>query len=97
MTTLTRLEGDALRQAIEALPAGWGFQQGPDRIVKQWSFDDFKAAMTFVNKAADVAEAQNHHPDIRIVYNRVGLVLTTHDAKGLTQRDLDFVSTLENI
>nr|WP_250564809.1 4a-hydroxytetrahydrobiopterin dehydratase [Adonisia turfae] len=52
------------------------------------TFEDFVAAITFVNNLVEPAEQLNHHPDISISYNRVSLELTTHDAQGLT--DLDF-------
>jgi 4a-hydroxytetrahydrobiopterin dehydratase len=54
---------------------------------RTFQFDDFRAAMAFVNKVADAAEAANHHPDIDIRYNKVTLTLITHDAGGLTPRD----------
>jgi len=56
-------------------------------IVTQLRFADFAKAMQFVNKVARLAEAANHHPDITINYNKVKLVLTTHDEGGLTVKD----------
>ena len=60
---------------------------GGKSIARVFRFDDFPAAIRFVNRVAKVAEAANHHPDITINYNKVKLRLTTHDEGGLTERD----------
>ncbi|SDT47052.1 4a-hydroxytetrahydrobiopterin dehydratase [Microlunatus soli] len=60
-----------------------------DQIAADFTFDDFGAAMVFVNRVAEMAEEENHHPDIDIRWNKVHLVLTSHDAGGLTQRDIE--------
>jgi len=60
-----------------------------DEIVREWKFDDFAAALAFVNRVGEVAEEANHHPDIFVHgWNKVKLSLTNHSAGGLT--DLDF-------
>jgi 4a-hydroxytetrahydrobiopterin dehydratase len=56
---------------------------------------DFAAAMVFVNQVAELAEARNHHPDIAISWNKVTLTLSTHDAGGLTQLDLDLAAAID--
>lgn len=56
-------------------------------ISRRFRFSDFADAMRFVNRVAKAAEAANHHPDIKINYNKVTLRLTTHDEGGLTMRD----------
>ena len=66
-----------------------------DSIQRTLSFDDFKAAIAFVNTLADMAEAANHHPDILIRWNKVTLTLSTHDAGGLTSRDFDLAGKIE--
>lgn len=59
-----------------------------DALVRNYDFGDFKAAMWFVNRIADLAEERNHHPDILVHgWNKVRLTLTTHDAGGLTEDD----------
>jgi 4a-hydroxytetrahydrobiopterin dehydratase len=63
----------------------WRLQQG--KLVRELTFKDFVAAMTFVNRVAELAESANHHPDIDIRYNRVLLGLVSHDAGGITARD----------
>jgi 4a-hydroxytetrahydrobiopterin dehydratase len=60
-----------------------------DRLRKDVRLKDFRAAMAFVNQVADVAERLNHHPDITISWNRVGLDVTTHDSGGLTALDFE--------
>lgn len=66
------------------------WSQSGDAIQRTFSFPDFPAAMRFVNRVADLAEQQQHHPDIMIRYNKVTLTLSTHDAGGLTDKDFDF-------
>lgn len=57
------------------------------KITRRFKFKNFKQAMDFVNKVADVAEEEGHHPDITINYNRVTLELTTHTIGGLSEND----------
>jgi 4a-hydroxytetrahydrobiopterin dehydratase len=59
------------------------------QIVAEFTLADFGAAMVFVNRVAEMAEENDHHPDIDIRWNKVRLVLTSHDAGGLTQRDIE--------
>jgi 4a-hydroxytetrahydrobiopterin dehydratase len=69
---------------IESVP-GWELV---DRMLqRRFRFRDFKAAMTFVNRVAGIAESEGHHPDIHISWNRVRLELTTHAIKGLSEND----------
>lgn len=56
-------------------------------IQRTYSFNDFLSSMSFVNRVADAAEADQHHPDILIRYNKVTLTLSTHDAGGITEKD----------
>ena len=57
------------------------------QIEREFTFKDFREAMTFVNKEADLAEEQGHHPDLCIYYNRVHLAFYTHKIGGLSQND----------
>jgi 4a-hydroxytetrahydrobiopterin dehydratase len=68
-----------------------------DQIERLLIFENFVDAMIFVNKVAEIAEEEGHHPDIRIVYNRVTLALTTHDAGGLTQKDLQMARRIDSL
>jgi 4a-hydroxytetrahydrobiopterin dehydratase len=67
-------------------------------IVRDFKFDDFKAAMAFVNRVADAAEEANHHPDILVHgWNKVRLVLTNHSAGGLTEPDFAMASRFDQL
>jgi 4a-hydroxytetrahydrobiopterin dehydratase len=72
-----------------------GWERAGDTIVKTVKLADFKAAMGFVNEVAEVAEAQNHHPDITIQWNKVTLTLSTHAAGGLTAYDFRLARLLD--
>lgn len=87
-----RLPEQSVDEALRTL-AGWS-RVGTE-LQKQFSFDHFRGSIAFVNAVAELAEAANHHPDITINYNRVLLVLSTHDAGGLTQQDLDLARQIE--
>ena len=65
--------------------------------MREWTFPDFAAAMVFVSRVAELAEAANHHPDIEIRYNRVKLLLTSHDSGGLTKRDFRLAGQIDQI
>jgi 4a-hydroxytetrahydrobiopterin dehydratase len=69
-----------------------------DEIVREWKFDDFAAAMAFVNQVAEVAEEANHHPDILLHgWNKVRLSLTNHSAGGLTEADFEIAARLDGL
>ena len=83
-------ELDARMAEAEALMPqvpDWTLSDDALRISKKFKFEDFKGSMAFVNKVADLAEAEGHHPDITINWNRVTLDLTTHAIKGLSNND----------
>ncbi len=84
---------DAEVQAFLKRWPDWALQGGALR--KTYGFSDFRAAMAFVNRVADAAEAADHHPDIDIRYNKVTLELVTHDAGGLTHRDIALAAQIE--
>lgn len=75
-----------IEEALGGLP---GWRGEGDSLRKTFTFADHITAMGFVVRVAMAAEVMNHHPDLRIVYNRVDLVLSSHDAGGVTQRDAD--------
>jgi 4a-hydroxytetrahydrobiopterin dehydratase len=80
----TKLADAEVQTFLQKWP-GWAVEGGA--LKKTYEFRDFRAAMAFVNRVADAAEAADHHPDIDIRYSKVTLGLLTHDAGGLTQRD----------
>jgi 4a-hydroxytetrahydrobiopterin dehydratase len=66
-----------------------------DEIQKVYEFDDFGAAIRFVNDVAKMADRYDHHPDIDIRWNKVKLVLTTHSEDGITALDFDLANDIE--
>ncbi|HEY0294794.1 MAG TPA: 4a-hydroxytetrahydrobiopterin dehydratase [Bordetella sp.] len=75
------------REAMRVLP-GWAAAQTRDAIEKTFVFADFNAAFGFMARAALLAERLDHHPEWSNVYNRVQVLLTTHDAGGVTRLDV---------
>lgn len=87
----------AARKAALATLPGWTLVQGGKAIAKQFKFADFNAAFGFMTKVALNAEAMNHHPEWSNVYNRVAITLTTHDAGGVTARDIALARFIDQI
>jgi 4a-hydroxytetrahydrobiopterin dehydratase len=79
---------------MSALPA-WKVEVG--ELARTFLFEDFRAAVRFVNRVAELAEEAGHHPDINIRYNRVRLGLATHDAGGLTAKDFDLAASIDKL
>ena len=67
-----------------------------EAIQRTFGFNDFAAAMSFVTRIADRAEAVQHHPDILVRYNKVTLTLSTHDVGGLSEKDLAFAAECDD-
>ena len=65
----------------------WSLEDGATRIERRYPFDDFKAAFRFVSEAADIAEAEGHHPDITFGWGYATVSLFTHKIKGLHEND----------
>lgn len=76
------------------LPRGWEIDG--DVIAREYRFDSFRDAIDFINRVATAAEEANHHPELTNVYNRVEVRLTTHDAGGVTQKDLALAGEIES-
>ena len=72
---------------------GWTLED--QKIKKLFKFKDFISAIKFVNIVADIAEEQNHHPDISVTYNKVLLTLWTHDLGGLSEKDFALASKID--
>ncbi len=83
---MNSLSANETQSRLGKLP---GWQIEANELVKTFKFQDFRQALSFVNKVGEAAEKAGHHPDIDIRYNRVRLSLTTHDAGGLTEKDFD--------
>jgi 4a-hydroxytetrahydrobiopterin dehydratase len=85
------LDEAGLREAAGRLPKWSVDSQGLQREVK---LEDFKASLALVNRIGAMAEEEGHHPDIEIRYNRVKLTLVTHDAGGVTAKDVEMAEKL---
>ena len=88
-----KLDDPARTKALAGL-SGWTPASGRDAIVKSFVFKDFNAAFGFMTRVALLAEKMDHHPEWFNVYNRVEVTLSTHDAGGLTQNDVDMAAAL---
>lgn len=88
------LSDSDIRNALAGLPA-WNLSG--NAIQRVFEFSDFAHAVEFVNQVAAEAEEANHHPDILINYNRVTLTLTSHDAGGLTKRDVAMARKISSL
>jgi 4a-hydroxytetrahydrobiopterin dehydratase len=78
----------AARAAALAKLSGWNEVDGRDAITRKFTFKDFNEAFGFMARAALIAEKLDHHPEWFNVYNRVEVTLATHDAGGVTERDV---------
>lgn len=88
---------DAERQRLAARLPGWSRVEGRDAITKSFKFKDFNAAFGFMTRVALIAEQMNHHPEWANVWNRVDVTLSTHDAGGLTERDVELAEAIERV
>ena len=85
------LKGDALQTLLGKLSKGWKIVE-EHHLEKEYGFDDFKGALAFTNRVGDLAEKQNHHPDIFLAWGKVKLTLWTHKIDGLTESDFIFAA-----
>ena len=73
---------------------GWQITAAP-RLAKQWKLEDFRSALALVNTIGEIAEAEDHHPDITLSWGRVGVELWTHTAGGLTENDFIIAAKID--
>jgi 4a-hydroxytetrahydrobiopterin dehydratase len=93
---LARLTEAQRATLADTLPA-WSLVPGRDALRRDFKFADFSAAWGFMSRVALLAEQQDHHPEWENVYNRVGIVLTTHDAGGLSERDVRLAAAIDKV
>jgi 4a-hydroxytetrahydrobiopterin dehydratase len=79
---------------------GWlqgrqGWKRRGEALTKEFTFESFRNVIVFVNRIASLADDADHHPDIDIRYNRVRLTLSTHEAGGITEKDLDLAERID--
>jgi 4a-hydroxytetrahydrobiopterin dehydratase len=91
---VAKLQGEARSKALATL-TGWTEVEGRDAIGKSFKFKDFSHAWGFMTQVALQAEKLDHHPEWFNVYNRVDIVLTTHDAGGLSPRDIQLAGLID--
>ncbi len=91
-----RLSAEARASALRELP-GWAERDAGAAITRTFTFKDFNAAFGFMTRVALVAEKCDHHPEWRNVYRTVEVMLTTHEAGGLTVRDVELAKAMDAI
>ena len=88
------MKGDELKARMKKVPE-WEFEK--KHIERTFESDDFADAIDFVNAVAEVADDEEHHPDIDIRYNKVRLVLSTHSKGGLTELDFALAERIDTL
>jgi 4a-hydroxytetrahydrobiopterin dehydratase len=91
---MAKLTGEARGRVLAELQ-GWRMVEGRDAISKSFAFRDFNQAFAFMTRVALMAEKMDHHPEWSNVYNKVEVVLTSHDAGGLTERDVKLAKFID--
>lgn len=93
---LKTLTADERQRLLPSL-AGWALDPSRDGIRKAFRFADFSEAFGFMARVALLAEQADHHPEWSNVYNRVEILLTTHDAGGLSLRDVELARAIDRL
>jgi 4a-hydroxytetrahydrobiopterin dehydratase len=91
-----KLAGAARTKALKRVPA-WHKVSGRDAIKRDFKFADFSQAFAFMTKVALLAEKMDHHPEWFNVYNKVEVTLSTHDAGGLSARDIELAVLIDKL
>lgn len=91
---MPKLTGDQIKSALVAVP---DWKRTGATITRTFGFNNFPAAIRFVNAIAKLAEKAGHHPDIDIRWNQVALTLTTHGEGGLTEKDFKLTRQLDRL
>ena len=86
------LDESTINDALAELP---GWRLDGDHITREYRFKGFREAIEFINRIADAAEAADHHPELTNVYSTVTVALTSHDAGGITEKDLKLAREIE--
>ena len=93
---MTKFSPEEVAEHMKQLPEGWEVKEGV-KIHKRFVFENFILAMKFVNQMAELAEAEGHHPDFTVVYNKVDVTLWTHAIGGLFLNDFIVAAKLEQL
>ncbi|MEN2786032.1 4a-hydroxytetrahydrobiopterin dehydratase [Sphingomonas qilianensis] len=92
--TIEQLSEADRAEALDALDE-WDFEEAREAITRSFTFADFSQAFAFMTRVALLAEKADHHPEWSNVWNRVDILLTTHDAGGLSHRDIDMAEAID--
>jgi 4a-hydroxytetrahydrobiopterin dehydratase len=91
---MMKLSESNIEEELKKLP-GWSLKN--DKLYKEFQFDNFNQAFGFMTRAAMEIEKMNHHPEWFNVYNRITIELTTHDASGITDNDVNLARILNSL
>ncbi|MDB2445553.1 MAG: 4a-hydroxytetrahydrobiopterin dehydratase [Nitrosopumilus sp.] len=91
---MMKLSESSIEEKLKNLP-GWSIKK--DKLHKEFQFNDFNQAFGFMTRAAMEIEKMNHHPEWFNVYNRITVELTTHDAGGITDNDVNLARILNSL
>lgn len=91
---MKKLDAEARRAALAQLPH-WHDAEGRDAIARSFTFRDFNQAFAFMTRVALLAEKMDHHPEWFNVYRRVDVTLATHDAGGVTEKDIAMAKAMD--
>ncbi|MFW9769687.1 MAG: 4a-hydroxytetrahydrobiopterin dehydratase [Candidatus Thorarchaeota archaeon] len=91
------LKQERIKKMLEVVPGWKKTEDDIDKIEKQFKFKNFSESMDFVNRVAEIAEEQGHHPDIYIHWNEVTLTLYTHAIRGLFDNDFILAAKIDEI
>ena len=90
---LSREEAEKLMEELN----GWTLSDDSKRISKEFTFKNFAEALAFTNKVGELAEKEGHHPDIMLSWGKVGIALTTHAIKGLSENDYILAAKVDEL
>jgi 4a-hydroxytetrahydrobiopterin dehydratase len=93
---IEQLSDEARAKAHDQL-GDWDYDDARDAITRQFLFADFSEAFAFMTRVAMLAEKQDHHPEWSNIWNRVDILLTTHDAGGLSVRDVRMAEAIDRL
>lgn len=90
------LKGQEIQDLADQLAGDWQVVR-EHHLEKEYTFDDFRQALDFTNRVGEVAEEQNHHPDIFLTYGKVKIQIWTHKIDGLTESDFIFAAKCDEV
>ena len=90
--TAEKLNSESIRGWLRARE---GWKRRSNQLVKEFDFPSFRDSIVFVNRVATLADEVDHHPDIDIRFDKVSITLSTHDAGGITEKDLDLAEQID--